>query len=173
MKGQFFILGAVLVLAVLLSGVPFIVKTLPEYRIQPTDNIMAEYPKALNFGLRENKSTEYLEDFSLFVKSNFGAAETIWIVSEPSGQGLKITAGNFFNEEKTIKITANSEEKTVAVGSGLSAVVSYETVPDTFPLAVQWDRQEKNMLWMKNKANIFVSSDFSFGKNLVRKEVIG
>jgi len=169
-KGQFFILGAVIILS--LFAYELFITEIPAYDTVLFDNVMNEYANALNFGLIENKSVSYIEDFSLFLKQQLGIkTNTLWVVSEPFGDNIKISIGNFWDKNLRVMLDVNGQDREIFIPTSSVNTTIYYNVPDIINLKVEWDSHEKVFHWIKDKAHLYAISRFEIGKNVIVKEV--
>ncbi len=114
LKGQFFVLGAILIVTLFFVGLP---KPYPLTQTRSSDmvyifkNLEREYPIALNLGLNESDPVNTLMNFTWFADRvmdehmiNF---TVLWIITETTNEtseDLNITIGNFLGHDTIIKV---------------------------------------------------------------------
>lgn len=178
-KGQFFILGAVLICALFFVGLPLYGPQIQSYRkdlSQVSNNMESEFPKALNLALRSG-SLEGLADFSRFSKSMLAGQNirfrVLWVVAEPQGSDMQVTVGNFMNESRTVSITIEGIEEDFDVPENSTLSKVFSSVPDIFQITIQFPGHAKTSTWLRGKVNLYAFMESSRGMDVVAEEVEG
>ncbi|MBL7206116.1 MAG: hypothetical protein ISS36_00785 [Candidatus Aenigmarchaeota archaeon] len=167
-KAQFFILGAVILLALMLSSMSFYrpIASETENVEYMAENIANEHANALNLILKSGTPSE-LATFTNFLKEKTDF-KAVWLVSEKQGSSLSITAGNFLGEDKEIIVEVGGNSETLSVPD--STAVS-KTFSVSSAVKIKWDSEERTFDWVSDKTNMFVQINMERGENLVKKEI--
>ena len=112
-KGQFFLLGAILLVIMFLVGLTALrpPSTLPSQDLSYfAENIKIDMPLSLSLGIKAGSVIESLENFTEFTDTiltnrlvNFS---TLWVVTEPGyNTALNLSVGNFLDNEEEVNVT--------------------------------------------------------------------
>jgi len=176
-KGQFFILGAVLVCSLFFVGLPLYGPQIQSYREDlslVSNNLESEFPRALNLALKSG-SVEGLADFSGFSQSSLAGHNTrmraLWVVSEPQGSGVWVTVGNFMNQSESVSVTVEGNRHDFNVPNNSTLSWAYPSAPDDFQISVQFQGHEKATTWVRDKVGVYAFMEFSRGADTVVQEI--
>ena len=177
-KGQFFILGAVLMCAVFFVGLPLYgpdILTGREDLAIISGNLEREFPRALNLGMKSGSGTASLADFTLFAGSALTGQgmdfKAFWVASEPQGQDVKITAGNFMGQSQSVQIEVNGEVWVFSVADGSTQSRTFSGVPASYQIRIGFPGHSKTSDWIKNKTNLYAFTAIGRGADLAVEEI--
>jgi len=177
-KGQFFILGAVLMCAVFFVGLPLYG---PQVQASRKDlsiisgNLEREFPRALNLGMKSGSGTASLADFSVFAGSALTGQgmdfRAFWIVAEPQDSDLRITAGNFMGQSQSVQIEVNSEVWVFAIADDATQSRVFSGVPASYQIRIDFPGHSKTSAWIKEKVNLYAFTSAGKGADLAVEEI--
>ena len=179
MKGEFFIIGALLICSLLFFGMG------PGTRITETttadmdrfgENLAKELPHALNIGVNASDPAGTVQNFTEFSRDALEKhgidLKCYWLVFMPDGGNVNVSVGNFMGSGKTFGINVSGNFKYVyaadgTVNSSLFSVSGYK-----FDVTIGVDDwlTEKRML--TNKTGIYSLISLERGDGVVRKEIL-
>lgn len=190
MKGQFFLLGAIVLIVLFFVGAPLIQ---PPLSSPGNDlpfllrNIKAEFPVAFNLGLNESNELNVMRNFSSFLnrtlldrRVNFSS---LWVYSRNSSTNANITIGNFLGGNLTVNLTYIDTSINIITGSTNSVntplfvpnAATNSTIlnkPGTpFNLTIRFGSRNTTIEWLRDKANLYVHLEMGRGKDIVREEI--
>jgi hypothetical protein len=183
LKGQFFILGALLLSTLFFLFLPSQVaitggQTRDIDRI--ADNLESEIPTALNLAMLEDGSPQKLGQFTEFLRDEmserFIDMESLWVVTIPdqSTPGhVEAYAGNWLGESTTVSVTIEANEETLNLDDGEIDSVEYFNVDDEFDIVVSFDGRSWSGHLARDKVNLYCLFSLSREENIVVKEIIG
>jgi hypothetical protein len=178
MKGQFFVLGALLLASLFFIGLP-----MTGYVIRPVSgdfeylaaNLDREFPRALNIALQSG-SVESLGGFSTFLENQVGQKNAdfrnLWVVAEGSGGSVNVTVGNFLKKDITIVLNASNTIEMIYMPSGTMDSVTFMGVSSPFVFSVTSPESSREMVLQRDKANLYVFYSISRGGDVLRKEIV-
>jgi hypothetical protein len=181
MKGQFFLLGAILLCSLFFIGLPTsqVLIDTPSHDLDYVlQNLEKEFPHALNLGLDDGNPRQVMENFTSWTrglaKGFFMNLSSVWIFAQgdPSTGNVTISVGNYMGSDMSIELYLDSEHKSLFVQDGDSDSVTYSSVGSSYDLSVTFGAGAKNLLWQRDKANLFVLIELLRGDDLARKEII-
>lgn len=177
-KGQFFILGAVLICVLFFVGLPLYGPQIQSYREDlslVSNNMESEFPRALNLALRSG-SVQGLADFSRFSKNTLAGQNImfrdLWVTAEPQGSDVRITVGNFMGESQAVNVAiqGSGQDFDVPDNSTLARVFS---APDSFQITVQFPGHRWSGTWIRDKVSLYAFLENSRGSDVIAEEVQG
>lgn len=179
MKGQFFILGAVFICALLFSGVSPIIRITET----PTDdmnvlgrNLQKELPHALNIGMNSSEPLGVLYNFTDFsrdtVMSRGIDLDVLWVVFMPEDGSMNVSAGNFMDSAKTIGINISGTYGDLYVGSDEVNSSVFAVSGSVFDVTVTIDSDVTQATLLTNKTSMYSTISLQRGQNIVRKEIL-
>lgn len=185
MKGQFFILGAVLVCSLFFIGLPRFAPIIS----QPSgdlayisSNLRSELPHALNIGLNESEPVGRMENFTQFLgrsllgrNINFTA---LWLIIEnQSTSNLNVTGGNFLGEDVTVMVNVtDGSGSTVLPLVVLNGTINSTTIPSIDPaynITVSFFDQEESAAYPREKVSLYAFYRIRRGDDLIQNYVFG
>jgi len=177
MKGQFFILGAILLSVMFFIGLPSAVKLVTpdvsdmEYL---SENIEREIPVIIN--MEPSAGTSHLEDFSLFLRSKMAERNInlsiFWVYSEPSGTDMVLTTGNYMGTEESVILTLNSEERSFTLSDSSTNQETFGGTGSSPTLEVGFSAAKKTLNIKRDKHNMFCYLSLSRGNELITREIV-
>jgi hypothetical protein len=177
-KGQFFILGAVLICMLFFVGLPLYGPQLQSYREDlsfVSSNLEPEFPRALNLGLKEGSGTAGLADFSAFSRDILAGQNVrlraLWVVSEPYGADLLVTVGNFMGAGQTVNVTVGGDSRTLFVQDNSTEIAVFPGVPDSFQITVGFPGHSRTADWVRGKVSLYAFIEASRGNDVAAKEI--
>ena len=189
MKGQFFLLGAFMLIALFFIGLQFgkpLLQTRSGDLHYIHENVERELPRALNLGINESRPVEVLSNFTRYLKESlyFVNFSALWIVTEnidfdmSSPYTLNVTAGNFLGYEVTVNITIGTVSSNVTVPDNQTNSTTFEIAvigidPGTFDMNVSFDGTSKAMEGVVlNKHNLYALVKLQRGNDFVKEELV-
>ena len=180
MKGQFFILGALLICVMFFIGLPSMVSLVsPDVSDMEglADNAQQEIPRALNLGILESSGSASLEDFSGFLRSKMWERNIqlslVWVYSRPSSGGMDLTVGNYMGASEDISLTLEGDERSFALADGSTRTESFSPTGDPLNLTLGFSSSEKSLSIERNKHSLYCYMVLKRGSELVVKEIVG
>jgi len=179
MKGQFFLLGAILLSTLFFIGLPSAVNLVTkdvsdmEYL---SENIEKEIPMAMNLDINDVSGTSHIEDFSSFLISkmaerNIGLS-LFWVYTKPTETGVDVTAGNYMGQEESISITVNSDIRTSSVSHSTTNEETFSGTGESTNLGIVFSATNKDIPIKKDKHNLYCYISLSRGTELIVREII-
>ena len=180
MKGQFFLVGAFLLIVMFYIGISvyitpsFAKPSLKESTENLFDNIKNEYPRALNLGL-SGSHVQAMEDFTNFAanltrKMN-ADLRVLWVITENVSDNLNVTVGNFFGSDHYVTINVSGEVKVMHVpDSGINSTL-FTSTPAEFRLGLNFNTTQKNVLLEKYKVNLYSILEMAKGTDRITGEI--
>ena len=176
-KGQFFILGAVLVCMLFFVGLPLYGPQLQAYRNDlsfVSSNLESEFPKALNLGVKAGSGTGSLVDFSRFTGTTLSGQnvkfQSLWVVTEPQPLGVQVTVGNFMGQNQALSITVDGNSQNLDVPDN-STESRFFSSPESFQISINFPGHSKTATWVRNKVNLYAFTETARGTDIVAEEV--
>ena len=160
-KGQFFLIGSVILIGVL-AALTF---SRGSYNVSEIDigpeivkNIVSEFPIAVNSILSNNTETKYLERElrsyirfqEFYMKKNSLNSRTYFLVGVPSGNDFNVLVGNFFGNLENLKISLNGNTKELCLNNSEINSLNFENVPDFFTVDFNLTENKKNLSYSFN-----------------------
>lgn len=178
MKGQFFILGGVLLCVLFYLGMPStsqLVRTFTEDLKYLADNVELEIPKALNLGLNESKPITDLFDFTQVVNNMLSERNidftALWVVTQPKNSDVNITVGNFLGSLKTVTLNLSGDVKNLLVANNSTNSTLFSSVAAQFNLTISFDTTEKVLTLVRDKVNLYSSFELERGEDSAKREI--
>ncbi len=179
MKGQFFILGAILLSVMFFIGLPSAVNLVTpdlsdmEYL---SENMEREIPVVINLDISDGTGTSHLEDFSSFLRSKMAERNInlslFWIYSEPSGTDIITTTGNYMGKEESVTLTLNSDDRSFSVSDSSTNEETFGGTGTSPTLEVGFSATEKTMNITRDKHNLYCYLSLSRGNELIIREIV-
>ena len=179
MKGQFFLIGA-LVLIIILAGAVSVSRPMVK---SPEDdlgffflNINSEYPKALNFGLSSGDANGTLQNFTEYVDGvmarHYINFTSVWVLLEGGTSSVHVTVGSHLKRDSWVQVdmTGTPVNMTVSDGSLNSTIIT--GVPSAFNCTITTESRTSVIDMVRDKVNFYAFFMLLRGKNFVKSEVI-
>lgn len=179
MKGQFFILGAVILIVALSSGINPIrgaMVSIPTEDIPYfSSNLKSEFPRAFNFGLQSGTPAQTLSSFSRFVNStlleHYMNFSTFWVYAKGDGSTtLQFTAGNFLGSDTSLHLNLNGALKSISVPNNSTNSVTFTGVPSDFNITIMYGDESDTVEWVRDKGNLYCLFKIIRGRDSNREE---
>lgn len=170
-KGQFFLLGAILLIVLFFLGMPFITPALTT----PTDdlsllseNVEREFGHALTLGANESDITNKLMDFANFLNKTFlhrnADFRAVWVASN----GNQLFYGNFF--ESTQQLNISTTAGTVSMGTAHNSTSSTVlALSSPYNINISFQDQFASHDWVLEKHHLWVFYELERDGALVRE----
>ena len=176
MKGQFFVLAAILLAALFFAGLPItgnIIGTVSKDMELLSENIASEFPAALNRVLPSG-DVERLGDFSLFVGGQVAQRNAdfanIWFVTRPEGSDINVTIGNYMGEDLTVAVNVSDDLQMLYMPSGTVDSLDFPSVGEDFTIRLGFADMDRQLEMGRDKVNLYSFFSLSRGSELIRKE---
>ncbi len=179
MKGQFFMIGAVFICALLFFGIaPAIQVTSP-----PSDdmdflagNLQKEMPHALNTGINSSDPLGVLCNFTGFsgdaVLGRGIDLGVLWIVFMPGDGDVNVSAGNFMDSGETVGVNISGTYRDIYVAAGTVNSTLFTISGYTFDAEVTAGGESTKAVLLSNKTSIYSVISMERGEKVVRKELL-
>ncbi|MFH1445289.1 MAG: hypothetical protein ABIF08_02295 [Nanoarchaeota archaeon] len=189
MKGQFFLLGAFIIITMFYIGLqfgkPFIYPETGDLGYIH-ENIETELSYALNLGINESRPIEVLSNFTRYLDESlyFLNFSTLWVVTDNvdfdqnlATYTLNVSIGNFLDYNVTVNVTANETSQDINVTFNETKSAEFEiangTTPLTFNMTLIFDGTDTNMTNMiLNKFNLYALIKLQRGTDFKKEELI-
>jgi hypothetical protein len=175
-KGQFFILGAVLICMLFFVGLPLYGPQLQAYRKDlsfVSGNLESEFPRALNLGIKAGSLQDFA-DFSRFTGSTLSGQnvkfQSLWVVTEPQPIGVQVTAGNFMGQDQALSITVDGNSQNLDVPDN-STESRFFSSSERFEISINFPGHSKTAIWVRNKVNLYAFTETARGTDVVAEEI--
>jgi hypothetical protein len=192
-KGQFFVLGAIIIVTLFFIGLP---KSYPlTYErsadiVYIFDNIEREYPIALNLGLNESNQIDTMKNFTWFADRvasehliNFTVLWVITETSNTSSEDLNVTIGNFLGHSTTVHVETWYYcggpadcywDDYVTVGDNSTNHTLNMSFGHVFNMTVSFDSEQKDVYYLRrDKTNFYVFISLERDENVIRDHITG
>jgi hypothetical protein len=179
MKGQFFLVGALVVCMLLYAGLA----PLSMVQLEPaqdasilSENMQAEMPRALNIGISSSDPAGTLIGFCNFSRSAAASRgiemDAVFVVFEASSSGIVATAGSAASGNAIIGVSVSGtyEELTVSAGS-VNATV-FPAGGETFDVYLYSSGETSYATIPSNKTSLVAVVSLSRGDTFIRKEIL-
>ncbi|RLI96534.1 MAG: hypothetical protein DRO99_04270 [Candidatus Aenigmatarchaeota archaeon] len=189
MKGQFFIVGAILVCSMLFVAYP---RFAPLIREPGGDipyisaNIQRELPRVMNLGVNESAMIASMSNFTAFLERslsekriNYTSLVVMFRNVTTGSDGLNITVINELGSNVTLTITISGEDYGTIVASypdledGSVNTSSYIPVSNINNVTVAFGSQERTMEWPRDKASIYAFFRLTRDEDIIKNDVAG
>jgi len=178
-KGQFFILGAVLMIIMFSIGIPFIKPSLSmpaEDLPYLSDNVRLEFPAAFNLGLNESNELSAMSGFSNFLNETlhdrFVEFSALWLYTKNQTRDVNMTIGNYLNQNTTVTLTISSTEKEVFVQNRGSNTTLFTNPGSIFNLTIEFNSRSKTAELLRDKNNLYVFYELKREKDKINEEIV-
>lgn len=148
MKGQYFILGTILITILFFIGLQFgkpLIQTSAGNLEYIYDNIEHELPYALNLGINKTTPIITLTNFTRYLDESlyFINFSTLWVVTDNIDFGLgqifhtvNVTVGNFLDYDVTVNVTFDGSSTDVFIPNNQTNFTTYEFNIGAAPMGV-------------------------------------
>jgi hypothetical protein len=178
MKGQFFVLGAILLGTLFFVGLPitgYITVPVTDNLNQFSENIETEFPKAMNYAIDANK-IERIGEFSVFVNDQLAQRNTqfrnLWLSTEGIGGDVNITIGNYLDQDINIVLNISDVIQIVFMPAGTIDSAEFSGVSEQFTLRVSFIDVDTELDLQRDKINLYSFFSLSRIGDEIRKEII-
>ncbi|MBU0952990.1 MAG: hypothetical protein KKA90_01035 [Nanoarchaeota archaeon] len=179
MKGQFYVLGALVLIVILFAGIPLERPVLVQ---QSKDldylltNIKQEFPRAVNLGRNQSTALSVLEHFTSFTTSRLAEKaitfNTFWmLVQNTSGSDVTIDIGNYLGTPLSVVLTFPSETQIIVVPANTTNETTYTVSSDPYNLTINFTIANKTVRWYEDKTNFYGYFRLQRGENIVVDDI--
>jgi len=188
--GQFFLLGAFLLIALFYVGMQFgkpLVHTDTKNLHYIIDNVKTELPHALNLGINKTTPTPIMTNFTRYLDESlyFVNFSTLWIYTDNIDFGsliggftetLNVTLGNFLDYSVTVNVTVDGTSKDITIVNNETNSTAFEvdiTADRYFNMTVKFDgttRQMNNTVL--DKYNLYALIKVQRGGDFIKEELV-
>jgi hypothetical protein len=179
MKGQFFLIGAVLICMLLYAAsVPLITVQgrPPEDMGALSDNMEAEMPHALNIGINSSSPAGTLISFCNFSRSAASSRgidlSAVFVVFESTGSGTVATAGNAAADDATVGLDVDGTHVELTVPAGSVSSAQFPAAGEHFDVTVETDAGTYGATLPANKTSMYCALSLSRGGTVIGKEIL-
>ncbi len=185
LRGQFFILGAILLIILFFIGLPI---TKPVLNSPSEDlpyisrNVQSEFPRALNLGLNHSSEHHSMGDFTLFFNRTLAdhsvRFKALWIYTKNHTTGVNLTIGNYLGSGTTVSLSASSVESELPTSATERVFVHHNGTNTTlllgtgspFNLTISFNSVSSTVELLRDKVNLYMFFEINRGEDLVREE---
>lgn len=180
MKGQFFVLGAIIIITLFFAGLPpkdGLIKEKTDDIVFLFDNVNREYPFALNNALNmsddADSSIDRLMNFTRFTDRLLSERlinySSLWVVGWNISSNFNITVGNYLQYDTIVLLNLSGTEFNLSVSfnSTNSTVFS---ASDTFSMNISFGGYSKNSTWVRDRVNLYTFIIMQRGENQIIDE---
>lgn len=178
-KGQFFILGAIMLIILFFIGIPFLQPSLTSpIRDLPllSKNIRLEFPVAFNLGLNESDERAVMKNFSLFLNTNLADRlidfSTLWLYAKNSSENVNFTIGNFLGKNITVNLTISPIEKEIFVQNNGTNSTLFSSPGSIFNLTIEFESRTATVEWLRDKVNLYVFYELRRNRDVIKEEIV-
>jgi hypothetical protein len=182
-KGQFFIMGALLLCVLFFAGLPSQTQFSRSDTMDITtllDNLESEITVALNLAMLEDGNPSKLGDFSDFLRDKtqerYMDMETLWVVTSPdpnSPGDIDIYAGNWLGESATLYLTIGTNNLNMNLNDQETNYASLSGISDQFDIQISFGERAWSSTLPRDKTNLYSFMSLSRGEDSVIKEIVG
>lgn len=161
MRGQFFILAAVIFI-IIFTAITLSFMSLGFFEERAiksvSENIISEYPRAFNIGLNASSPLSTLQNWSIWIRERLAERlfrfRAAWIYTIRNDSSIEIGIGNFLGEGQNFSIGINDGERWIWIDDS-NAVSFFVPVDEEFRLKfygieTQLKRDRANLiLWFE------------------------
>lgn len=174
MKGQFFLLGAVLMITIFFIGsvsTREVFVSLPDADLPYiTTNLMAEYPKALNLGSNSSGGVEAVINFSGFVNSSLSERyikfHSLWVVTQNSSTDLNVTVGNWLGSSQEVSLGIGATSSTLSIPPSGINYTTFSAPGTNFTLTINFSENNGSLYTWRDKTSMYLYINLSRGDNM-------
>jgi hypothetical protein len=179
MKGQFFLVGALVVCMLLYAGLAplSVVQSEPAHDVSAlSNNMQAEMPRALNIGINSSDPAGTLISFCNFSRSAAAnrdiEMEGVFLVFEAFPTGIVASAGNAAAEDITVGVSVSGTYRELTVPAGAINVTTFPAAGETFDVYMYHSGETSYVTIPSNKTSLIATVILSRGGTVIRKEIL-
>ncbi|MBI4173631.1 MAG: hypothetical protein HY519_02820 [Candidatus Aenigmarchaeota archaeon] len=158
-KGQFFILGALLILSLMVIGASYQPLTNPRPLAAASDNLQRELPRAYNLGLTQGNGPGALADFTAFLQDGLGSRsismQAAWLAAMPGNGEVNFVVGNFLGKPVDFSLNAAGQSWSGRLEDKATFSAELATLADVLAINLTVNGREQQLEWRADKANIY------------------
>jgi hypothetical protein len=182
MKGQYFLIGAVILSALFFLALPLstqVSSSVSSDFSYISENLRSEFPHAANLGLREGSPPQTLSDFTGVVrdslKERFIDSKFLWVLTTTQAGSTTITVytGNFLGSTQDITLDVEGNQRSFPLSDGLYSTETFLSVPQDFSLSISFQGEQKSFTWKRDKSNLYASSLIQRGQDIAKLDITG
>lgn len=163
-KGQYFIISALLLCLgfYIVTPLPKALVTTPSEDMgYISENIEKELSFALDYGINQSNPYNILINYSRFIQARMSERyinfSMLWIMAEnTTGGSANITAGNFFEEQKTVAFRVSSDpNKNFSVASNTTNSTVLNSLSPVSFVQISFNDAEFNTSMVRDKTSLY------------------
>ena len=180
-KGQFFIMGAIILCVIFFAGLPVQVIMSTDDTSDITilaENLESEIPRALNLAMLEDGNPDSLDEFIGFARNKtlerYTDLESLWVVTVPDTDNpgsIEVYAGNWFGSPTTLYIIIDSIGVNMNLNDQETDSASFSGVSSQFDIQVSFSGRTWSETLPRDKTNLYSYVSLSRGDNVIVKEI--
>jgi hypothetical protein len=178
-KGQFFMIGAVFICALLFMGLSPVMRVTEA----PADdmgflaeNLRKELPHALNIGINSSDPLGVLCNFTDFSRNALTGRgidlDAMWVVFIPGDGSVNVSVGNFMDTQKTVGINVSGTYSELSVDPDAVNSDIFTVTGFTYDAVLTVDGEATPATLLSDKTSIYSAISLERGENVVRKELL-
>jgi hypothetical protein len=165
MKGQFFLLGAVLLIVTFYIALPLFQPMQKSELGFVARNIANEYIKVANFGL------PYVINWSEWIGKKVDNFSSIWLFAIGNGSHVNLTIGNWLGKNITVALNISGNLYNLFVKNASINWTSFSS-NEQFNITINWT-ESRQFSWLRDKNNFWALVTIEQAKDKFRAEVEG
>ncbi len=166
MKGQYYLLGAIILTMLFFTGL-YLVKTESMFTTSYKSDdmkflfydIQSEYPRAFNFGINESDITGKLRNFTEFTNNMLTGSlinfTSLWIYTINISDNLNVTVGNHLGYDTIVQLNISGSVQNLSVMDGGINSTIFPVVGSKFNMTVNFNSNQKKLSMMRDKYNLY------------------
>ncbi len=164
MKGQYFLLGAMILCSLMFLALPLsgIGHTKTDDFSDISLNIRREFPRSVNLGLEKGNPEENAYDFAAFIRDSLrGRAVSVrmfWVISKPvPGSGaLNVSVANFLGEEGDFSVEISGDRRSFHLSDGEMSYTVFAMAPSDVVISLGSPEGQETLEWKRDKVNLYL-----------------
>lgn len=180
MKGQFFIVAAILLVSLFFMGLPKQAVFIgPQSEDLPYlyKNVETELPRALNYGLREDRGIPKLVNFTNFVSRIMDERNVnltvLWLVTSNVSSNLNITGGNFLKYNLNVTVNVSGSAQNLSLPYNTTNSTLFTSVSQQFNITIAFSGNEKTATWQRDKVNFYAYIKMERDEDVITDQITG
>jgi hypothetical protein len=179
MKGQFFIVGGLLVCALLFFGMGAgmsMSRSSTTDMQRMADNVAREVPRALNIGINSSDPVGVLENFTAFWMGIAGGRRMgpscYWAVFRPDGDYVNVSVGNFLGSTADFGVNVSDDYDVIQVTDGSVGSSLFTASGYSLNATVTVGGGSSGAVLLRNKTSVIGEVSLERGGNILKKEIL-
>ena len=181
-KGQFFILGAFILVVLFASNLSFRepLANRPDTGTKYfSSNIQGELPRALNLGLNQSSADTVMLNFTRFINSEMASRgvnySCLWLLAEGNAgnSDVNVTIANFLWGSRAVSLTLGATSRPLQVPFNSTNSTVFTSVPEKYNITIVYDGTSRTYEWQRAKANMYAYISLAKGDDSVMEHITG